>query len=379
MNIADVIRGERGFTITWDDDSIVEFPFIWLRDNDPDDLHPVARERVFDLTSVALDVEPSDYELNGKALYVHWPDKTATSRYDADWLHRHQPGRTRDDPARVEQTCWNRETLASVLRVDAEECATDPAVLMQALKTLKRIGLVIIDNLDDSPDAALQFARLVGFTRRTNFGSTWEVISKPDPNNLAYTPIELPLHTDLPNQERIPGYQFLHAYKNSAAGGESVFADGFRIAADLEAESPRDFELLCTVPVPFRFHDGDNDIRQRRPLISRHPDGRFDTFVFNAHIADLPDMETGLLYDFYDAYRALMQRIREPRYAVSFRLQPGEMVAFDNTRVLHGRAAFDPDSGVRHYIGYYLDRNEIDSRIRVLARALAEEQLCPSK
>ena len=49
MNIANVIRGERGFEITWEDWSATEFPFIWLRDNDPGELHPDTRERVFDL------------------------------------------------------------------------------------------------------------------------------------------------------------------------------------------------------------------------------------------------------------------------------------------------------------------------------------------
>ena len=49
-------------------------------------------------------------------------------------------------------------------------------------------------------------------------------------------------------------------------------------------------------------------------------------------------------------------------------LAPGEMAMFDNTRVLHGRTAFDPSSGDRHLRGYYIEKNEIDSRIRVLSR-----------
>ena len=241
-------------------------------------------------------------------------------------------------------------------------------MLLSALRILKETGLLLLDELPDTADASQSFGELIGFRRRTNFGDMFEVISLPQPHNLAYTSIALPLHTDLPNQELIPGYQFLHAYKNSASGGASVFADGFRICADLQDEAPADLELLRTVPVPFRFHDDNNDIRRRRPLISQRPDGSFDYFVFNAHIADLPDMDTELLYDFYRAYKALMHRIREPKYTVRYRLRPGEMVAFDNSRVLHGRDAFDPGSGERHYRGYYLERNEVDSRIRVLSR-----------
>ncbi|MEL7184977.1 MAG: TauD/TfdA family dioxygenase [Pseudomonadota bacterium] len=368
MNIVSVARGERGFTVTFDDQSDIEYPFIWLRDNDPDNFHPDTRERVFDLTTIELDIEPSDYGSTAGTLSVHWPDKTSASAYAADWLLRHRPGVRRGDPSVVAQSLWDAAAMAEVPRVDSRACSSDPAALLSALQTLKRFGIVLFHDLDDSLDGARQFAEAVGFPRQTNFGVMFEVISMPDPNNLAYTSLALPLHTDLPNQELIPGYQFLHAYRNSATGGESVFADGFRVCSDFAKEFPEEFELLCRVPVPFRFHDDNNDIRQHRPVILQRPDGTFDYLVFNAHIADLPDMDSELLYDFYRAYKALMHRIRDPQYAIRYRLRPGEMVAFDNSRVLHGRDAFDPDSGERHYRGYYLERNEVDSRIRVLSR-----------
>ncbi|CAN0592757.1 unnamed protein product, partial [Ectocarpus sp. 12 AP-2014] len=38
-------------------------------------------------------------------------------------------------------------------------------------------------------------------------------------------------------------------------------------------------------------------------------------------------------------------------------------------RVLHGRREFDPNSGVRHLQGTYLDRDMLASRLRVLARS----------
>ena len=81
MNIANVVRGDRGFTITFSDQSDTEFPFIWLRDNDPDDFHPDTRERVFDLTTVELDIEPADFESSDGLLSIHWPDKDAASSY----------------------------------------------------------------------------------------------------------------------------------------------------------------------------------------------------------------------------------------------------------------------------------------------------------
>ncbi|GAF53314.1 gamma-butyrobetaine hydroxylase [Psychrobacter sp. JCM 18900] len=53
----------------------------------------------------------------------------------------------------------------------------------------------------------------VDYLRQTNFGMTFDVISEKSPINLAYTSLSLPLHTDLPNQELPPGYQFLHFFE----------------------------------------------------------------------------------------------------------------------------------------------------------------------
>lgn len=373
MNIANVSRDERCFTITWDDRSVAELPFIWLRDNDPDDLHPYTRERVFDLTTVDLAICPESFALEADALVVTWPQKAEPSNYSFDWLRLHQPGRQRPDPSIVDKTHWDAETLTEMPRCDASQCANEATQLRDALQTLKRLGILIVDGLDDSLDASQIFSDLVGFRRRTNFGDMFEVISRPEPHNLAYTSLALPLHTDLPNQEIIPGYQLLHCYRNGAEGGESVFADGFRICEDLRRDLPGDYDLLSRVRVPFRFHDQADDIRRHRPIISLGADGKQDYFVFNAHIADLPDMDAELMYDYYCAYQGLMKRIRDPRYSIHHALMPGEMVIFDNSRVLHGRTAFDPTTGERHLRGYYIERNEIDSRIRVLDR---EETTC---
>jgi len=375
MSTTNVESGKRAFCITWTDGSVAELPFIWLRDNDRDELHPHTRERVFDLTSVDLDISPESFELAANELIVRWPGRSEASIYPLDWLRTHRPGQSRPDPSRVQRFLWDGATLGSIPRVDAAECARSPVALKAGLLLAKRVGLLIVEGLDDSPAAGEEFADLVGFKRETNFGVMFEVISKAEPNNLAYTSMRLPLHTDLPNQKLIPGYQFLHSFKNDAKGGESVFADGFRICADMEKEEPRAFELLKRVEVPWRFHDDSCDLRQRRPIIGQKTDGELEYFAFNAHIVDVPDMDVDLLYEFYAAYRELMVRVRDPKYTVQHALEPGQMVVFDNLRVLHGRTAFDAASGDRHLRGYYIEQDEIDSRIRVLSRDSVQDAL----
>lgn len=240
-------------------------------------------------------------------------------------------------------------------------------MLFDALQTVKRLGLVIFDALEDSEQAGESLGALIGFKRRINFGTTFEVVNKPSPNNLAYTALPLPLHTDLPNQEQVPGYQFLHCLRNSVQGGGSTFADGFQICSDLRNQQPREFDLLCRLEIPWRFHDANDDVRYRRSIINLDAAGELSALAFNAHIADVPDLPSSQLREFYQAYQELMLRISEPRYRISQILQPGEMVMFDNRRILHGREGFDPTSGDRHLRGFYVEHNEVDSRIRTLA------------
>lgn len=368
MNIANVNMGDRELIVTWDDDSKNQYPYIWLRDNSLDEFHPHTKERVFDLTTVDVEIEPDACEAQDSTLTIRWPGKDRPSVYPADWLRQHRPGFRRPDPAHIEPLLWDSESMPAVPRFAVDDCIDTGHGLIELLQHAKRYGIVLVEGLADEADASHRMAHHIGFRRQTNFGDLFDVISKPSPNNLAYTALALPLHTDLPNQEVIPGFQFLHSYKNAASGGDSVFADGFRICTDLARESPKSFEVLTSVALPWRFHDEHNDIRYRRPIINRTADGSLESFVFNAHIADLPDMQADVLHRFYPAYQDLMRRIRHPRYAVSFRLAPGDMVIFDNRRVLHGRTAFDPGSGERHFRGFYMEHNEINNRLRVLAR-----------
>ena len=369
-NAATLTPLQHGVAITWLDGHEGRFPYIWLRDNDPADLHPDTRERLFDLTSVALDIKPDTIELKEAVLTLKWPDKLTPSSYPLSWLRSHRPGAIRDDPALVSKKSWDATTLAQPTPFDAHQCQADPQLLAQALRVLKQDGIILIDGLQDCSEAGERFGDLIGFKRETNFGVMFEVINQPEPNNLAFTALALPLHTDLPNQIHIPGYQFLHCFQNSVDGGESLFADGFRISEALRNTDPAAYQILCSTPVPFRFHDAHSDIRSRRPIIEHNASDQIQAFAFNAHIADIPDLPFEELIEFYAAYQSLMLLMREPKFTINVNLQPGQMVVFDNTRVLHGRRAFASQS-TRYLRGYYIENNKVDSRLRVLARNLA--------
>ncbi|MCG7573026.1 TauD/TfdA family dioxygenase [Phaeobacter sp. CNT1-3] len=368
MTQAHLCADTAAVNVTFDDGAKGTFPFLWLRDNDPTGFHPDTQERLTDLTAISLDTAVTDAAVDGDALALTFDDGAAV-RYQLDWLAAHRPGHALADPAKTGIRTWRADMVAdAVPRLKAADVLSSDAALKDWLVATQASGLSLIEGLPDDREAGMNVAKRIGFLRETNFGVTFEVKSKPNPNNLAYTPIALPLHTDLTNQELPPGFQFLHCLANEATGGGSLFSDGFAVAEDLRAEDPEAFELLSTISVPFRFHDGEYDIRSRKKVITLDEDGSLKEICFNAHIAGILDIAPEKMPAYYRAYRKFMLMSRAPAYLVTFKLQAGEMVIFDNRRVLHGREAFDPNTGARHLRGCYVDRGEFESRLRVLAR-----------
>lgn len=51
---------------------------------------------------------------------------------------------------------------------------------------------------------------------------------------------------------------------------------------------------------------------------------------------------------YYKAYTLLAKMLKEPDRLVEHRLLPGQVLTFDNRRVLHGRNHFSASDGVRH-------------------------------
>ncbi|MBO9473457.1 TauD/TfdA family dioxygenase [Shimia sp. R10_1] len=355
--------------LTWDQDTVGDFPFIWLRENDPAGFHPQTQERLTDLTAIALDIKAESAEQIESHLKVSWADEQGDSLYDLAWLRAHRPGQRAADAADTGFISWRSNlSAAGIPRALAGPVMQEDAALQDWLVATRQYGLSIIEGLADSTEAGMDVAKRIGFLRETNFGVTFEVKSKPNPNNLAYTPVALPLHTDLTNQELPPGFQFLHCLANEAEGGESLFCDGYAVAEDLKTMDPDAFAALCDISIPFRFHDETTDIRARKRVITCDDNGDVIEICFNAHLADFLDIAPEQMARYYRAYQMFMAMTRDPKYVLDLKLKAGEMVVFDNRRVLHGRSAFDPNTGRRHLHGCYVDRGEFESRLRILAR-----------
>ena len=69
---------------------------------------------------------------------------------------------------------------------------------------------------------------------------------------------------------------------------------------------------------------------------------------------------------FYRALKLFNQLINDPSNEITMRLAPGTALLFDNWRTLHGRRAYQ---GFRRLCGAYLNKEDFDSKLRVLRAA----------
>ncbi|SEL68646.1 TauD/TfdA family dioxygenase [Halomonas daqiaonensis] len=353
-----------GMTLTWENGDSGRFPWMWLRDHCACSAcrHALTRERLFlPLEDVT---RPREARVENGNLNVTWEDGHE-SLFDGGWLQQRRPG-VEPAPTLPHPRPWPADFTPR--RVDHTAFVGTVEGERSWLEALLRDGLVLLEKGPLADEEVSRLATRIGPLRATNFGARFDVQSKPNPNNAAYTAIGLALHSDLPNWRQPPDIQLLYCLENDAEGGESQFADGYQVAEVLRQEDPEAFRLLSETPIDFRFQDEEQDIAVRAPILTCNAEGRVVDVRFNNWIRDTLRLPAETIDAWYRAYRRFWHLLHDPRHQIAFSLAPGEMVAFDNRRVLHGRGAFDPNSGRRHLQGTYLDRDMLESRLRVLAR-----------
>jgi gamma-butyrobetaine dioxygenase len=103
-----------------------------------------------------------------------------------------------------------------------------------------------------------------------------------------------------------------------------------------------------------------------RTMLEVDTQGQFRAIYYNDRsIAPLP-LKGPRLKKYYAAYRLLAELLREPARCVSRRLQPGDLVLIDNTRILHGHTASSMGAG--HLQGRYIDADGLYSSLAMLSR-----------
>jgi alpha-ketoglutarate-dependent taurine dioxygenase len=343
-------------TLTWHDSFYSVYSALWLRDNDP--VHRDARTGQRLISLVDLPQEPrlkaAEPQPPGH-LTLSWEDGH-TSVFALSWLRAYDRSlRIGSRPTRMP---WMGQPATAFARCDYAEWMENPASREDWLYYAGRDGLAFLRNVPVENRAVIEVADRSGFIRETNHGGVFVVPSVSDR--------ALPVHTGDPYRDPVPGFQLLHCLSASGEGGESIFVDGMAVAERLRAHDIDAFNLLCQTPILFRFQDAEVDLVAERAMLELDTQGQFRAIYYNDRsIAPLP-LKGPRLKKFYAAYGQLARLLNEAARSVVCRLQPGDLVLFDNTRVLHGRTAFI--GGDRRLQGCYVDADGLYSSLAVLLR-----------
>ncbi|WP_374309015.1 TauD/TfdA family dioxygenase [Dongia sp.] len=364
-------------SIAWRDGEVAVFPAIWLRDNCrcAECRHPGNGQRLYEITDLPGSLSIGEIGRQGDGgIRIVWAPDGHISSYSEDWLQAHDLSATARKARKPRPRLWNSSIRTAMPVGDWRQMVSDPQAELAFLDSYHAHGFGLIRHSPTVPETVIAIGNRLGFVRVTNYGAYFDVMSVPNPTNLAYTPIGLGVHSDNPYREPTPGVQLLHCLLSDAPGGDTLLVDGFNAAAILRKEDPAAFDLLTRMPVNFRFRSADADLNARQTLISVDEDGDVVGVHFNNRSLDWLDAPAELIEPWFAAYRKFAEILHRPEGELTFRLEPGDCVVMQNDRALHGRTAFDPSRGRRHLQGCYVDRDGLESRARVLRRNLNEKK-----
>ncbi|HEV2634075.1 MAG TPA: TauD/TfdA family dioxygenase [Actinocrinis sp.] len=349
------------------------YPARWLRDNCPCPrcADPDSGQKLFSITDLPPDVRIAESREHEDHVDVVFTPDGHRASFGRSWLgaHRLDGAPAHDDRAEDAKHLWHAADLAQAPPTGSWDVFQhDPAHRAACLDALLRFGFVLLHDVPTRERAVLAVAEGFGYVRRTNYGDLFDVRVEHRPTNLAFSSLPISPHTDNPYRDPVPTVQFLHCLVNAAQGGDSGLVDGFRAAADLREQDPGAFDLLAGTPVTFRYADQDTELTATRPLIGLDPSGRIKEIRFNNRSMRPLALPAAQVDAYYAAYRRFAEILSGPQAQLAFRLEPGDCVVFDNTRVLHARTGFLAD-GARHLQGCYADLDAVASSLAVLRRS----------
>jgi trimethyllysine dioxygenase len=371
MGIAlrDVKLADRHVELSWSDGRAGDrFSLLWLKDHCPSPhcLHPDTRQRQIDTFSIPEDIgaRAVTIEENGRVLRIDWADDAHVSRFDATFLASVLPA-SQFTPARV---LWNAAEIEAQVPTVAHDAVMDTgsdAGLKQWLELVETYGFCVVTGTPATPEATQTLMERVSYIRHTIFGGFWDFTANMEHKDTAYTTLAIGPHTDGTYSFDAPGYQMLHCLAFDGSGGENVFVDGFKVSDIMRRQHPEEYRLLTSVDITGQYIDNDRNVHLQasRPLFRLNRAGELVQVSYNNYDRApfyLPADQTAALYR---ALKVFASTVNDPTMQYRRRLAPGDAVLFDNWRALHARDAY---AGYRRLCGAYLNKEDVESRLRRL-------------
>ncbi|KAJ3219476.1 hypothetical protein HDU67_000888 [Dinochytrium kinnereticum] len=347
------------------------FHYRWLRHNcscqtNPHGCrHPKTGERIIDSLDVSENIFPKSVEWRQNGLSVVWDDGHV-SFYTGDWLREYaydRPGGECSHLAQMSKVAAGKgvgiaglEELEidfksllerfGVKRIEGETLnarngnAWADEYRRMMLNRMESFGAVVVKGRGMDTEAIIHdFLPPGKDVIHTHFGRIEDLMPSKNTTNqntdqLGYTGSEVEVHTDQPFIPNPPGFQMLHGIKPSERYGEgdSLLVDMKAVSDFMRENHEEEWSLLTTVKVSFDRRQKKFRSCEVRPILD---------------VDEMGNLRQVRYSYFTHAYDTLAKIVRDPNspFRMQFRLESGDLILYDNHRMLHGRTAF---KGFRH-------------------------------
>ncbi len=340
-------------------------PF-WLRErvNSENFLDQKTQQRLFDPTMLKDNSEISKVSISDKFLEVSFKDGAYAKLVIENILKEFEKD---NELYFINKISWKSDFQNNSI-YKFNKNFFEEKIMYESLLDFYKYGFVIFENVPTQDNFIVNFANSIGSIRRTNFGEFFNVKSKPNPNDLAYTSLPLAPHTDNPYRKPVPCIQLLHCIENEVGGGSSTLVDGLAVTEELKKEHPRFFQILTEIKVRFQFVDDNVVLEDWAEMIELDENKRLKQVRFSPRLDFVPLMEKEKLELYYAARNKISEMYNSKKFRIEFKLKPGDLIMIDNYRLLHGRTEYNANEGNRFLQGCYIDYDSTEGKLKHLKR-----------
>ena len=340
-------------------------PF-WLRErvNSENFLDQKTQQRLFDPTMLKNSSEISKVNISDKFLEVSFKDGAYAKLVIENILKEFEKD---NELYFINKISWRSDFQNNNI-YKFNKNFFEEKIMYESLLNFYKYGFVIFENVPTQDNFIVNFANSIGSIRRTNFGEFFNVKSKPNPNDLAYTSLPLAPHTDNPYRKPVPCIQLLHCIENEVGGGLSTLVDGLAVTEELKKEHPIFFQILTEIKVRFQFIDDNVVLEDWAEMIQLDENKRLKQVRFSPRLDFVPLMDKEKLELYYAARNKISEMYNSEKFRIEFKLKPGDLLMMDNYRLLHGRTEYNANEGNRFLQGCYIDYDSTEGKLKHLKR-----------
>ena len=351
-----------GLKVFFSNKSEDTFPNIWLRDHAKDennwDDRSNQRKTFTAKLNPKIKIKNANISNKGKYIDIIWSDTSNNIKYSSEFLYKNSINYTRD---KNKIKIWENKEIKDDIFLNFENIKSNEG-FKSLLSKLHSFGFAVIKDCKNNMSSVEFLAKKIGYVRNSIFGGLWSFESNADMADSAYTNEELRPHTDSTYSNDAPGLQLLLCCEYDAKGGDSIMVDGFKIAETIKFKNQNLYDVLTKIDVPGNYTGDGVILEAKRPIIKLDENNHINQVSFNNYDRAPFRLDPELTKIFYEAISLFDNLANSKQYQWRHILKPGELLIFNNWRVLHGRGSFN---GKRKMKGCYINKEDFDSSCKI--------------